>query len=48
MWWRCGGDVVAMCANVTTLIAEVGLEPKTLLAESVAHWVPWYRDYNQQ
>lgn len=42
------GDVVANCANVTTLITEVGFEPKTLLAESVAHWVPWYRGYNQQ
>jgi hypothetical protein len=37
-------DVVANCANVTTLIAEVGFEPKTLLAESVAHRVLWYRD----
>lgn len=42
------GDVVANCANVTTLVTGVGLEPKTLLAESVAHWVSWYRGYNQQ
>jgi len=41
-------DVVVNCANVTTLIAEVGFEPKTLLAESVTHWLPWCRDYNQQ
>ncbi len=39
------GDVVATCADVDDLIADVGFSPSTPLAEGVARFVTWYRDY---
>ncbi len=39
------GDVVATYADVADLQRDVGFEPKTPLAEGLARWVAWYRDY---
>ncbi len=40
------GDVVATYADVEDLKRDVGFEPKTPLAEGIANWAAWYRDYH--
>lgn len=40
------GDVVATYADVEELKRDVGFEPKTPLAEGIARWVAWYRQYH--
>ncbi len=40
------GDVVATYADVADLIRDTGFEPKTPLAEGIANWVAWYREYH--
>ena len=40
------GDVVATYANVEDLKRDVGFEPKTPLAEGIANWAKWYRQYH--
>ncbi len=39
------GDVDATFADVTELKAATGFEPKTPLADGIAKFVAWYRDY---
>jgi UDP-glucuronate 4-epimerase len=39
------GDVVATYADVEDLKQAVGFEPKTPLAEGIAKFVGWYKDY---
>lgn len=39
------GDVEATAANVDDLAAAVGFAPATPLAEGIAHFARWYRDY---
>ena len=39
------GDVPETCANVDDLAAAVGFAPKTPIAEGIARFVDWYRDY---
>jgi UDP-glucuronate 4-epimerase len=39
------GDVEATFADVSELKAATGFEPKTALAEGIAKFVAWYRDY---
>jgi UDP-glucuronate 4-epimerase len=39
------GDVVATYADVEDLKRDVGFEPKTVLADGIARWVAWYRQY---
>ncbi len=39
------GDVVATYADVEDLKRDVGFEPKTALADGIARWVAWYRQY---
>jgi UDP-glucuronate 4-epimerase len=41
------GDVVATYADVEDLKRDVGFEPKTPLAEGIAKWAVWYREYTQ-
>jgi UDP-glucuronate 4-epimerase len=40
------GDVVATYADVEELKKDVGFEPRTPLAEGIANWAAWYRDYH--
>jgi len=40
------GDVVATYADVEELKRDVGFEPKTPLADGIARWAEWYRDYH--
>jgi UDP-glucuronate 4-epimerase len=40
------GDVVATYADVEDLRRDVGFEPKTPLADGIARWVAWYREYS--
>ena len=39
------GDVLATCADVDDLIADVGFQPKTPIEEGIEHFVRWYRGY---
>jgi UDP-glucuronate 4-epimerase len=39
------GDVVATYADVTSLMADVGFQPKTSLQEGIAQFVNWYLEY---
>ena len=39
------GDVDVTFADVSELKAATGFEPKTPLAEGIAKFVAWYRDY---
>ncbi|HEX8979660.1 MAG TPA: NAD-dependent epimerase [Parasulfuritortus sp.] len=40
------GDVVATYADVEELKKDVGFEPRTPLAEGIANWAAWYRNYH--
>jgi UDP-glucuronate 4-epimerase len=40
------GDVMATYADIDDLRHDVGFEPKTSLAEGIAHWASWFRDYS--
>ena len=42
------GDVTATCADIDALSAWTGYRPSTPLAEGLAHFVAWYRDYYGQ
>lgn len=42
------GDVVATYADTEDLRRDIGFEPKTPLAEGIAHWVKWYKAYQEQ
>jgi UDP-glucuronate 4-epimerase len=42
------GDVPATYANVDDLMREVGFRPSTPIAEGVARFVDWYRNYHRQ
>lgn len=39
------GDVLATYADVEALRQDIGFEPQTPLAEGLAQWVRWYRQY---
>ena len=39
------GDVLATCANVDDLIADVGFQPRTSIEQGIEHFVRWYREY---
>jgi len=39
------GDVVATCADVDDLRADVGFEPRTPLADGIARWAAWFSEY---
>jgi UDP-glucuronate 4-epimerase len=39
------GDVPATYADVDDLMADVGFRPNTPLAEGIARFVDWYREY---
>ncbi len=39
------GDVEATYADIEELKHDVGFEPRTVLAEGIARWVEWYREY---
>jgi UDP-glucuronate 4-epimerase len=41
------GDMPATCAEVDDLMREVGFRPSTPLAEGIARFVAWYRDYHR-
>lgn len=41
------GDVLATYADVEDLRRDVGFEPKTPLAEGIARWAHWYREYTE-
>lgn len=41
------GDVLATYADVDDLRRDVGFEPNTLLADGIARWAAWFRDYMQ-
>jgi len=40
------GDVVATYADIEELKRDVGFEPKTPLADGIANWAAWYRNYH--
>jgi UDP-glucuronate 4-epimerase len=40
------GDVVATYADVEDLKRDVGFEPRTPLAEGIARWAAWYKNYH--
>jgi UDP-glucuronate 4-epimerase len=40
------GDVLETCADISPLQRDVGFAPSTPLAEGLAHFVAWYRDYH--
>ncbi|KGE03659.1 NAD-dependent epimerase [Pseudohaliea rubra] len=42
------GDVTATCADIDALGAWTGYRPATPLAEGMARFVAWYRDYYEQ
>lgn len=42
------GDVLATYADVTDLARDVGFAPKTPLAEGIARWAAWFRDYTER
>ena len=39
------GDVLATYADIDDLRRDVGFEPKTPLAEGLARWAAWFREY---
>ncbi len=39
------GDVMATCADVSSLCRDVGFEPSTPLATGLRRWVEWYQWY---
>ena len=39
------GDVLATYADIEALRHNVGFEPKTPLAEGIARWIAWFREY---
>jgi UDP-glucuronate 4-epimerase len=41
------GDVVATYADVTTLMKDVGFQPKTSLQEGISQFVEWYLEFYQ-
>jgi UDP-glucuronate 4-epimerase len=41
------GDVPATCADVDDLAREVGFKPSTSIADGVARFVAWYKDYHR-
>jgi UDP-glucuronate 4-epimerase len=41
------GDVLATSADVSALANAVGFAPETSLADGLAKWVAWYRDYHR-
>ncbi|MFZ4536220.1 NAD-dependent epimerase [Propionivibrio sp.] len=41
------GDVPATYADVDDLRRDVGFEPKTPLAEGIARWAEWFREYTR-
>ena len=42
------GDVLATYADIGDLRHDVGFEPKTSLAEGLANWAKWFREYTQK
>ena len=40
------GDVLETCADISALQRDVGFTPSTPLAEGLARFVAWYRDYH--
>jgi len=42
------GDVTATCADIDALDAWTGYQPATPLADGMARFVAWYRDYYEQ
>jgi len=40
------GDVLATYADIADLRRDVGFEPRTPLAEGIARWVAWFREYS--
>ena len=42
------GDVLATYADVDDLRRDVGFEPNTPLAEGIARWAAWFREYAQR
>lgn len=40
------GDVMATFADVDDLRRDVGFEPRTPLAEGIARWADWFREYS--
>ena len=42
------GDVLATFADVDDLRRDVGFEPKTSLAEGIARWTAWFREYSKR
>jgi UDP-glucuronate 4-epimerase len=41
------GDVLETCADVDDLVREVGFRPTTPLADGIARFVAWYREYHR-
>ena len=41
------GDVPATFADVDDLMRDVGFKPSTPIAEGVARFVAWYKEYHQ-
>jgi UDP-glucuronate 4-epimerase len=39
------GDVPDTCADVQSLVEEIGYQPETTLEEGIARFVAWYREY---
>jgi UDP-glucuronate 4-epimerase len=39
------GDVPDTCADVQSLVEELGYQPETTLEEGIARFVAWYREY---
>ena len=40
------GDVPATFADVDALMRDVGFKPSTPIAEGIARFIAWYRDYH--
>jgi UDP-glucuronate 4-epimerase len=40
------GDVPSTYADVDDLMGEVGFRPSTPIAEGIARFVAWYREYH--
>ncbi|MGC1467089.1 MAG: NAD-dependent epimerase/dehydratase family protein, partial [Pseudolabrys sp.] len=41
------GDVPATYADVDDLMREVGFKPSTTIADGIARFIAWYRDYHR-
>jgi len=41
------GDVPATFADVGDLMRDVGFKPSTPIAEGVARFIAWYKDYHR-